>query len=207
MIPLNEISVWIIFQLSAFFVIGLPFTLLIWSIKNKNKVAKKLISIFFKVSALFFISLILFIGKQNHALLIMNISTLLMSISLWFWSDINSELSEYELKNTLITITKTWRWGVSFIFFILFYQSTFNTYCLTNINAESCSPWLNPSQTLYSFLQTLFKFLFGANFSEPIAKFLGLFTLLIYTLGLIQWLVIQLPRTGRNSNFSNYGDY
>jgi len=53
-------------------------------------------------------------------------------------------------------------------------------------------------------LQNLFNFLFGASFSQPVAKFLGLFALLIYVLGLVQWAVIKLPKSGRNSGFSNY---
>ena len=32
------------------------------------------------------------IGKYNYALVITNISTLLMTISVWFWNDINDEL-------------------------------------------------------------------------------------------------------------------
>ena len=51
----------------------------------------------------------------------------------------------------------------------------------------------------------LFNFFFGANFTEPIAKFLGLFSLLIYILGLIQWSIIKLPKNGRNSCFSENG--
>jgi len=31
-------------------------------------------------------------------------------------------------------------------------------------------------------LKNLFNFFFGANFTQPVAKFLGLFALLIYTL-------------------------
>ena len=51
----------------------------------------------------------------------------------------------------------------------------------------------------------LFNFFFGANFTQPIAKFLGLFSLLIYILGLIQWSIIKLPKNGRNSCFSENG--
>jgi len=58
---------------------------------------------------------------------------------------------------------------------------------------------------IISLLIGLFNFLFGANFTQPIAKFLGLFSLLIYTLGLIQWSTIKLPKNGRNSCFSENG--
>ena len=54
-------------------------------------------------------------------------------------------------------------------------------------------------------IKNLFNFLFGANFTQPISKFLGLFSLLIYILGLIQWSIIKLPKNGRNSCFSENG--
>jgi len=54
-------------------------------------------------------------------------------------------------------------------------------------------------------IKNLFNFFFGANFSQPISKFLGLFALLIYILGLIQWSIIKLPKNGRNSCFSENG--
>jgi len=57
----------------------------------------------------------------------------------------------------------------------------------------------------YLILKNLFNFFFGANFTQPIAKFLGLFSLLIYILGLIQWSIIKLPKNGRNSYFSENG--
>ena len=75
------------------------------------------------------------------------------------------------------------------------------------INKLTCSRWLEPSNNLYELINKLFNFLFGANFSEPIAKFIGLFALLIYIIGLLQWFIIKLPKSGRNSGFSNYGEY
>ena len=54
-------------------------------------------------------------------------------------------------------------------------------------------------------IKDLFNFFFGANFTQSIAKFLGLFSLLIYILGLVQWSIIKLPKNGRNSCFSENG--
>jgi len=65
--------------------------------------------------------------------------------------------------------------------------------------------WLQPSSNLYITIKNLFNFFFGANFTQTISKFLGLFSLLIYTLGLIQWSIIKLPKNGRNSFFSENG--
>ena len=201
----NQLSIWLSFQLSIIFLIGIPVTLSLWSIKKRNKAVKKLLSIYWKISLLFFISLLLLIGKYDYALLITNISTLLMTVSVWFWNDINDELREYDFSYTLTTTTKIWRWALTFISFNFLIQSLQNLNCFSFINSDACSIWLQPSSNLYIFIKKLFNFFFGANFTQPVAKFLGLFSLLIYILGLIQWSIIKLPKNGRNSYFSENG--
>ncbi len=202
---LNHLSVWLSFQLSIVFIIGIPITLSLWSIQKQNKALNKLLSIYWKISLLFFISLFLLIGKYKYALIITNIATLLMTISIWFWNDINDELREYDFSNSLTTMTKVWRWSLTFISFNFLIQSLQNTSCLTFINSAACEVWLKPSSNFYVIIKNLFNFLFGANFTQPIAKFIGLFSLLIYILGLIQWSIIKLPKNGRNSCFSENG--
>ena len=201
----NQLSIWLSFQLSIIFLIGIPVTLSFWSIKKRNKAVIKLLSIYWKVSLLFFISLLLLIGKYNYALVITNISTLLMTVSVWFWNDINDELREYDFSYSLTTTTKIWRWTITFISLNFFIQSLQNFNCFSFINSDSCSIWLQPSSNLYITIKNLFNFFFGANFTQPISKFLGLFSLLIYILGLIQWSIIKLPKNGRNSCFSENG--
>ena len=200
----NQLSVWLSFQLSLVFLVGIPIVLFFWSIKKRNKVFKKLLSIYWKVSLLFFISLILLIGKYNYALIITNISTLLMTISVWFWNDINDELKEYNFSHALASTTKVWRWSLTFISLNFLIQSLQNISCFFFINSTACEIWLNPSTNFYNIIKSLFNFLFGANFTQPVAKFFGLFSLLIYLLGLIQWSIIKLPKSGRNSGFSAY---
>ncbi len=201
----NQLSIWLTFQLSIIFLVGIPVTLSFWSIKKRNKAVNKLLSIYWKISLLFFISLLLLIGKYNYALLITNISTLLMTGSVWFWNDINDELREYDFSYSLTTTTKIWRWTVTFISLNFLIQSLQNFNCLSFINSDECAIWLQPSSNLYIFIKNLFNFFFGANFTQPIAKFLGLFSLLIYILGLIQWSIIKLTKNGRNSYFSENG--
>jgi len=201
----NQLSVWLSFQLSIIFLIGIPFSLFLWSIKKKNKAVKKLLSIYWKISLLFFISLLLLIGKYRYALFITNISTLLITISIWFWNDINDELKEYDFSYALTTMTKVWRWSLTFISLNFLIISLQNFSCFSFINSDACEIWLQPSSNLYMIIKNLFNFLFGANFTQPIAKFLGLFSLLIYTIGLLQWSIIKLPRNRRNSCFSENG--
>jgi len=128
-----------------------------------------------------------------------------MTISVWFWNDINDELDAYSLSHALTTTTKVWRWSLTFISLNFLIQSLNNISCIYSINTTECQIWMQPSINFYLFLKNLFNFLFGASFSQPVAKFLGLFALLIYTLGLLQWAIIKLPKSGRNSGFSNYG--
>ena len=201
----NQLSIWLSFQLSIIFLVGIPVTLFFWSIKKRNKAVNKLLSIYWKISLLFLISLLLLIGKFNYALLITNISTLIITISIWFWNDINDELKEYEFSYSLTTTTKIWRWSLTFITLNFLIQSIQNIECLSFINSAECEIWIVPSLNFYIIIKNLFNFLFGANFTQPIAKFLGLFSLLIYTLGLIQWSIIKLPKNGRNSCFSENG--
>ena len=201
----NQLSIWVSFQLSIIFLIGIPVTLSFWSFKKRNKAVTKLLSIYWKVSLLFFISLLLLIGKYNYALVITNISTLLITASVWFWNDINDELREYDFSYSLTTTTKIWRWTITFISLNFFIQSLKNFNCFSFINSDSCAMWLQPSSNLYIIIKNLFNFFFGANFTQPISKFLGLFSLLIYILGFIQWLIIKLPKNGRNSCFSENG--
>ena len=199
---LNQLSVWLSFQLSIIFLIGIPIALSFWSIKKRNKAINKLLSIYWKVSLLFFISLLLLIGKYSYSLIITNISTLLMTISVWFWNDINDELNEYDFSYSLTTTTKVWRWSLTFISLNFFILSSQNFNCFSSINSAACEIWLQPSSNFYTVIKSLFNFFFGAKFTPPIAKFLGLFSLLIYILGLIQWSIFKLPRNGRNSCFS-----
>ncbi len=201
----NQLSVWLSFHLSIIFFIGIPASLFLWSIKKRNKAVNKLLSIYWKISLLFFISLLLLIGKYNYALIITNISTLLMTVSLWFWNDINDELKEYNFSYSFITTTKVWRWSILFISLNFLIQSLQNFSCFSFINSAECEIWLKPSSNLYIIIKSLFNFFFGANFTQPVAKYLGLFSLLIYILGLIQWLIIKLPKNGRNSRFSENG--
>ena len=201
----NQLSIWLSFQLSIIFLIGIPTTLFFWSIKKRNIAVNKLLSIYWKISLLFFISLLLLIGKYSYALVITNLSILLMTISVWFWDDINDELKEYDFTYLLTTTTKVWRWSLTFISLNFLIQSLRNINCFSSINSAACEIWLQPSLNFYIIIKNLFNFFFGANFTQPIAKFLGLFSLLIYTLGLIQWSIIKLPKHGRNSSFSENG--
>ena len=144
-------------------------------------------------------------GKYNFALLVMDIALLLMTISVWFWRDINEELKEYKFSNILVSTVKVWRWSLTFISISFIVLGLQNNSCLSFINSQECVMWIEQSTNLFIIFRNLFNFFFGASFTQPVAKFLGLFSMLIYFLGLIQWSIIKLTKNGRHSGFSEYG--
>ena len=46
-------------------------------------------------------------------------------------------------------------------------------------------------------IRNSFNFLFGANWTEALSAFVGYLALIIYLVGLIQWIFIRLPKQGR----------
>ena len=88
-------------------------------------------------------------GNFNYALVITNISTLLMTISVWFWNDINDELKEYDFSYPLTTTTKVWRWSLTFISINFLIQSLQNFSCFSFINSAECEIWLQHSANFY----------------------------------------------------------
>ena len=61
-----------------------------------------------------------------------------MTISVWFWNDINDELNEYRISHALTTTTKIWRWSITFISLIFLIQSLNNINCISFINSAEC---------------------------------------------------------------------
>ena len=116
---------------------------------------------------MFFITLLLLIGKYSHALVILNISTLLMTIAVWFWNDINDELKEYDFTYALTTTTKVWRWSLTFISLNFLIQSLRNFSCFSFINAAECEIWLHPSSNFYIIIKSLFNFSLGLTLLSP----------------------------------------
>ena len=85
-------------------------------------------------------------GKYNYALVITNISTLLMTISVWFWNDINDELKEYDLSYFLATTDKSMEM-VDNVYIPQFLNPKLTKLELFSfINSAACEIWLQPSQ-------------------------------------------------------------
>ena len=69
-----------------------------------------------------------------------------MTISVWFWNDINDELKEYNLSYALTTMTKVWRWALTFISLNFIIQSLQNYSCFYFIKSNAAKFGFSPHQ-------------------------------------------------------------
>ena len=193
------ILVWLSYRLAATFAVGLPLILLIWAALKKEAAIVRLMSIYWKISSLMAISMLLLTNQRPIAFLTFFITPLLMVTAIWFWVDLNEELDNLPPWRPLPFTVRIWRWALSG-FGLMFAILTFlSLSCFKTLNGTTCSAWLEGPKNLHQIAEKLFNFLFGANWSEPLAAFIGYVALIIYILALLQWFLIRMPKDGRVS--------
>ena len=69
--------------------------------------------------------------------------------------------------------------------------------CVKDVAGASCRVWLEAPQGLHRVAERLFDFVFGGQWTEAVAAFIGYVALVAYVVGLLQWLLVRLPRQGR----------
>ncbi len=189
--------VWLIYRLGATFAFGLPLVLYIWAGIKKESSIKRLLSIYWKASSLIVISMLLLTGKSPIGYLTTFLSPLIIFTSVWFWIDLNEELQELPPKQSLGFLLKALRWSISI--FCCFYLaiSFLSIDCISNQEISYCKYWREAPLGLNEIIKNIFSFVFGASWTETLSSFIGYLALIIYLVGLIQWVVTRLPKQGR----------
>lgn len=185
------------YRLSMTFGIGVPLVLVVWaSIRKENSIIR-LLTIYWKVATLLGISLLLLTDHRSVGYITFLVAPILMSLSIWFWVDLNEELEDLPFWRPLPLTVKIWRWSLSFYSLInsIIFIYSFN--CLAIKGGNNCNYWLGFPNSIHSITQSLFGFLFGADWSKSLAAFLGYILLIFYIVGLLQWILIKLPKQGR----------
>ena len=192
-----KLMIWLTYQLGATFAFGVPLILLLWGIINKEYSVTRLLSIYWKISSLFGISILLLTGSRPVGFLTTFASPILILISIWFWRDLNQELVEISPRNKLVFSVKIWRWALS-CFCILFASLSFTSLsCFKSISNLNCYSWIEAPINFHIVTQKSFNFLFGANWTTGLAAFIGYVGLIAYLIGLLQWILIRMPKQGR----------
>ena len=120
-----------------------------------------------------------------------------MTTCLWFWIDLNEELRELSSRKALPFVLKAWRWALSG-YSCLYASLTCNSLnCFNQIESAQCPLWREAPSGRNQVIKSTFNFLFGASWTETLSAFVGYLGLIIYIVGLIQWIIIRFPKKGR----------
>jgi hypothetical protein len=190
--------VWLAVRLGMVFAVGLPLVLLVWAAVRREGALQRLMGLYWKVASLLLIALLLLTNGVSLGAGLLVVAPLLILGVLWFWVDINEELADFPLQRALPLTVRIWRWSLSVFCLGLAVLAATSLPCqATGMTAPLCKAWLEAPNQLHGVLAQVFGFVFGADWSEAVAGFLGYAGLMGYGVGLLQWLLVRLPRQGR----------
>lgn len=189
--------VWLTYRLGATFALGLPLVLLVWASVRRETAISRLMGIYWKVASLLVITLLLLTDQRPLGYVTALLAPVLMTVSVWFWVDLNEELADRPWRQPLVLTVRLWRWALSGFSVIAAGMAISSLSCVSAVKGADCKAWLEAPQGLHLVLERLFDFLFGGDWNEAVAAFLGYVMLVAYAVGLLQWLLIRLPRLGR----------
>ena len=195
--PQFQILIWLSYRIAATFTLGLPLLLLIWAKVSNTSSIDRLLSIYWKVSSLYAINLLFLSGDNQLGQLIAFISPILMVCSVWFWVDLNEEIEEMSFYKPISLTTRIWRWTLSFWGTLNTGLHLFSWRCLNSITGNYCETWREIPYNSLITTKTIVKFVFDGNWTTAFSTFFAYLALILYLIGLIQWLIMQLPKNGR----------
>merc|ERR1712010_265998 len=76
---------------------GLPLVLLVWATWSREPVVQRLMGLYWKVASLMAISLLLLTDERPIGFVTALVAPVLMTMSVWFWVDLNEELADQPL--------------------------------------------------------------------------------------------------------------
>ncbi len=188
--------VWLSYRLAATFALTLPFVLLIWATIRREPSIIRLMTIYWKIASIIPIAMLLLIGERPIGYLISFVSPFLIILSIWLWKDLNEEIDDLPSWRALPLTLRLWRWSITGSC-LLMASVTFSSLQCMNIQNDNCIALIEAPKVLHGITKELFNFLFGANWTEPLSAFTGYIALATYLVGIIQWLLIRLPKQGR----------
>ena len=190
--------VWLTVRLGVLFAVAVPVVLLLWTLRRREPALQRLLSIYWKVSSLMLIALLLLVDGRPIGYPLLVIAPLLSLAGLWFWVDLNEELADMPPWRPLPLTVRIWRWSLSLVSLLTAGFALTALPCLQGGAGRTlCSRWLEAPQNLNASLDRVFDFIFGANWTPAVAAFVGYVALVAYGVGLLQWLLVRLPRQGR----------
>ena len=191
--------VWLDLRLAVLFSVGVPLVLLVWAALRRERALVRLMGLYWKVASLLLISVLLLTDRRPLGFVVAVIAQLLLVVTLWFWVDLNEELADLPPWRPLPLTARVWRWAVTFWAPIGALFSLTALACMepARLAGARCAVWLHPPELLHGQVSAVFGFVFGGQWTTGVAAFVGYLALVAYAVGLLQWLLVRLPRQGR----------
>ncbi len=190
--------VWLDVRLGMFFAVGLPLMLLVWAAVRREQAILRLLGIYWKVSSLLLIALLLLTANRPTGFVLLVIAPLLVVASLWFWVDLNEELADMPPWRALPLTLRIWRWSLTVLSLASASLAVTALPCMGGgLERAQCRVWLEAPLGLNGVVADVFAFVFGGVWTPGVSAFLGYTALVAYVVGLLQWLLVRLPRLGR----------
>ena len=117
--------------------------------------------------------------------------------STWFWVDLNQEIDEMFVFKPISLTTRIWRWTLSFWSILNTGLHFISWKCLSSISGNYCDTWREIPYNSFNTTKIIIKFVLGGDWTTGFASIIAYLTLILYLIGFIQWLIMQLPKNGR----------
>ncbi|TGG78297.1 MAG: DUF3177 family protein [Aphanocapsa feldmannii 277cV] len=192
--------VWADYRAAVVLTVTLPLVLFVWSALRQEGAINRLLRIYWKISSLLAVTVLLMAGGQRIAFLTATVAHLLILLALWFWVDLNEELADMPLRRPLALTTRIWRWSLTFFALLGLLISGSALGCVMSADQPllpSCTVWLEAPRRFSEGIGSVLGFLFGARWTSNSASLAGYVGLGAYGVGLLQWMMVRLPRYGR----------
>ena len=191
--------VWLDVRLAVLITVGMPLVLLVWASLRREGALVRLLGIYWKLASLLLITTLLLTDRRPTGFVLAVIARLLLVAGLWFWVDLNEELEDLPPWRPLPLTLRIWRWSLTIWGLIGTAFSATALGCLSQaaMVRPSCAVWLQPPIGLHGYLARGFGFVFGGSWTPTLAAFMGWVGLLGFVVGLLQWLLVRLPKLGR----------
>lgn len=187
--------VWTDYRLAVVLTVLVPIALLIWALVQRAEAIQRLLLIYWRVASLLAITVYLLIGALSVGFLSGWFARILIPLSLWFWVDLNEEISEQPSSPLKLGFT-SWRWAVSIYSLAGAIVQIPALRCALMksqdlVNDPFCRTWL---EAPWGFQQV-----FHSTTRPFFLGFLGLLALGIYTLFFGYFVLFRLGKQGRSA--------
>ena len=190
--------IWIDVRLGVLFAVALPLVLLVWAALRREPALVRLLGLYWRVSSLLLVAVLLLTDARPVGFALLPIAQVLVVGCLWFWVDLNEELADLPPWRALPLTVRIWRWSLTLLMLAGAALALQALPCVMGDRGSGlCRLWQAAPLGLHGGLQTLFGFVFGGNWTPAVAAFIGYVALVAYVVGLLQWLLVRLPRQGR----------